>query len=356
MRLVVVILLFAVYFFYAAQPIPLETVLVPRWISSVETGTPVFLTETGGDSNTLLPFSLGNRFGYISPNGAFSINQLKNGNISLSPDRWAMYDAEPQHITVHGNDGGTLAVIENPNGYPFFLDGKTFLINNEQNAISSVNESGGISWTHEFAGTITCIDSAAGLVLAGSLDGVIGVLDSRGQQVFTFEPGGSEYSIILGCAISRNGSRLAVVSGINNQRFLILERFGSNAIDYKVVYHEFIGGGFRRPVYLSFIENDRWVVFERNGGLGFYEVNSRHTSTVELGGEIVAVDHSGGQGMVFTVISRSGTQKILAGIRLPDKVILESPFRSDEVFLSMVDSRLIVGGGQTLVSFDLERR
>jgi hypothetical protein len=354
--------LFAAYFFIAARPIPLETVLIPCWLNSIESAEPVSLG--GGsvrDSGALpadrrIPFNLGGQFGYISRNGFFSVNQVKKANVSLSPERWAEYEAEPERIVVCDSNGETLTLIENPRGYPFFLDDRTFLISSEQNVISEIDRSGAVSWTYEFSAPLTCVDAAAGLVLAGSLDGVIGLLDGKGRQVFTFDPGGSRYSVILGCAMSRDGSRLAIVSGINEQRFLVLERFGANASDYKVVYHEFLNDGFRRPVHVTFIENDRWVVFERDGGLGFYEISTRQVGNVALNGEISAIDQSGGQGMLFVIISRIGGTKELIGIRLPGRIIIESPFRSEEVFLGRIDSRLIVGGGQTLVSFDLEKR
>ena len=360
------IVFFAAYFFTAARPIPVETVLIPCWLNSIESGIPSYLGERpggenadsnfGGPSPQRIPFSLGSRFGYISGNGFLSINQIKKANVSLSPERWAEYEAEPGRIAIHDSDGEPVTVIENPRGYPFFLDGKTFLIGGEQTVISAINESGQVSWTYEFPGPLTCADSAAGLVLVGSLDGVVGLLDSRGRQVFSFEPGGSRYSVILGCAISRDGSRLALISGIDDQRFLILERFGTTASDYKVVYHEFLDDGFRRPVYITFVDDDRWVVSERMGGLGFYEISTRKSGKVMLDGELCAIDHSGGQEMVFAVISRSENNKKLIGIRLPGRVIIESPFRSEEVFLGRMDSRLIVGGGQIMAAFDLEKR
>jgi len=356
--------LFIAYFFLAARPIPLESVLIPCWLNSVETGTPAYLNGAQGEEGAVtnggtpqrIPFSLGNRFGYVSRDGLLSVNQVKKANVSLSRDRWAEYEAEPSRIAIFDNSGEQVTVIENPRGYPFFLDGRTFLISSEQNAISAIDESGAVSWTYEFAGPLTWVDSAAGLLLVGSLDGMASLLDSRGKQIFSFEPGGSQYSVILGCAISHDGSRLALISGIDDQRFLVLERFGSSGGDYKVVYHEFLGNGFRRPVYISFVEDDRWIVFERAGGLGFYEISSRKSGKVELDGEVDAVDHSGGKGMVFAVISRSESVKELIGIRLPGRVIIESPFKSGEVFLGRMDSRLIVGGGQTLASFDLEKR
>jgi hypothetical protein len=370
--LIVGVVLFIAYFLGAARPIPLETVLVPRWLNSLEIGNPIVLGGVrGNEANAIsadlstqqrIPFSLGNRFGYVSHDGHLSVNQVKKTDISLSPEYWAEDGAEPVSIAINKSDGETVTVIEDPRGYPFFLDGRIFLISSEQTAITAIEASdtpftnGEPAWTYEFAAPITCVDSAAGLVLAGSVDGVVGLLDSRGRQIFSFEPGGSRHSVILGCAISRDGSRLALISGIDDQRFLILEHFGTSTGDYKVVYHEFLGNGFRRPVYITFAENDRWVVFERDGGLGFYEISSRKSEQVKLDGEICAIDHSGGKGMVFAVVSYSGNNKKLFGIRLPGKVIIESPFISEEVFLSRMDSRLIAGGGQTLVSFDLERR
>jgi hypothetical protein len=356
------VVFFAVYFFIAARPIPLETVLIPCWLNDIESAAPVSLSgspvrdSVAAQPDRRIPFSLGGQFGYISRDGFFSVNQVKKANISLSAEHWAEYEAEPDRITVYDSDGETFTLIENPRGYPFFLDGRTFLISSEQNVISEIDRSGAVSWAYEFPAPLTCVDAAAGLVLAGSLDGVIGLLDGGGRQVFTFEPGGSRYAVILGCAMSRDGSRLAIISGIDDQRFLILERFGANASDYKVVYHEFLDDGFRRPVHITFVENDRWVVFERDGGLGFYEINARQAGKVALKGEISAIDQSGGQGMVFVIISRFGDTKELVGIRLPGRIIIESPFRSEEVFLGRIDSRLIVGGGQTLVSFDLEKR
>ena len=361
------IVLFMAYFFIAARPIPLETVLIPCWLNSIESGNPLSLgggavladgkgAPSDDSPQQRIPFSLGNRFGYVSRDGLLSVNQIKKDNVSLSQERWAEYEAEPGRIVIYDSDGEATTVIENPRGYPFFLDGRIFIIGNEQNAISEIDPSGAVSWTYEFAGPLTCVDSAAGLLLVGSLDGVAVLLDNRGRQVFSFEPGGSQYSVILGCAISHNGSRLALISGINGQRFLVLERFGPSSSDYKVVYHEFLGDGFRRPVYITFVEDDHWVVFERGGGLGFYEINSRRSGRVELNGEVYAVDHSGGKGMVFALISHSRTDKELIGIRLPGRLVIESPFKSEEVFLGRMDSRLIIGGGQTLASFDLEKR
>jgi hypothetical protein len=361
--LVAIIVLFIAYFLLASRKIPRQMVLVPCWLSSLESGETLRMKDVAEtDAEQLLPFSMGSRFGFVRRNdGRFSINKTAKSNVSLSGKHWAEYEAEPNRITIFDNTGGQYAVIENPRGYPFFLDegrgqGRIFIVGSEQNSISEISVSGSVLWTYEFAAQLTCVDAASGLLLAGSLDGSIVVIDSSGRKVFSFEPGGSRYPVILGCALSRDGSKLAIISGIDNQRFLFLEQFGTGSGDYKVVYHEFLSGSFRRPVFINFVENDRWVVFERTGGLGFYEAGSRRTTRVELEGEISAVDQSGGHGFVFAVVSMPGDRKELAGVMLPGRIMVAAPFKSDDVFLSRADSQLLIGGGQTIIAFELEKR
>jgi hypothetical protein len=193
-------------------------------------------------------------------------------------------------------------------------------------------------------------------MFVGLLNGEAVLLGRNGSLVFSFEPGGSDYAVILGCAVSRNGSRLALVSGIDAQRFLLLERFENNANDYRVVYNEFLDSGYRRPVHVSFIEDDRWVVFERTGGLCFYEIGSRLTRQVKLGGDIVDIDDSGGQGIVFVVTAPAPGEKELVGIRVPERLVVRAPFKTEETFLRRSGSQLFIGGRQFFVSFYLEKR
>jgi len=360
--LVVVIILFVAYFFAAAREIPRQIILVPYWLGSLESGETVRTgangapeTETAGPR--LLPFSLGRRFGFVGrDDGVFSMNRTAKANVSLSDKYWAEYEAEQSRITVFDSAGETYTVIENPRGYPFFLDGRIFIIGGEQNSISEIDASGSVAWTYEFSAQLTCADAASGLLLAGSLDGSVTVIGADGKKIFSFEPGGSRYPVILGCALSRDGSKLALISGVDNQRFLFLEHFGTGPGDYKVVYHEFLGNGFRRPVFVGFVENDGWAVFERAGGLGFYETGSARTTWAELDGEITAIDGSGGAGLVFAVVSGPGDGKELAGIMLPDRIMVAAPFKSNDVFLGRDGSRLLVGGGRTVIAFELEKR
>ena len=370
LRIVILFLLFIAYFIAAARPIPKETILAPKWLSSLESGVPISLGRVQVREQ-FTPFILGYRFGYIDPYGNFTINNLKTGYIYLSENLWTEYDAEPVNIEIKNIDSEIILNIENPRGYPILLDKRIFILGTEQNALSEIDINGNVLWTYEFGAPITCIDAAAGLVLIGSVDGIIEILDSNGRRIFYFEPGGSRFSVILGCAISSDGSRIGIISGIDQQRFLMLERFGSSGGDYRVVYHEFLGSDFRRPVYISFIDEDRRIVFESYQGIGCYNVKYRRTIRIPLEGTIAAIDTSGSQGFFFLINSLSGQQKEFVGIRFPqdswlagfraghdmrDAIFVRAPFKSDDVFLGRNGSMIIAGGGTTLISFALEEK
>jgi hypothetical protein len=294
---------------------------------------------------------------------------VNTGSIYLSENMWTEYLAEPANIEIKNISGETTINIPNPKGYPVLLDDRVFIINGDMNALSEINGAGEVMWTYEFGSVLTCIDAAAGLVITGSLDGVIEILDSGGQRIFYFQPGGSRYEVIAGCAISRDGSRAGIISGIDQQRFLLFERLGNAGGDYKVVYHEFLGTGFRRAVAVSFIDDDSRIIYERSGGLGCYNTKARRAVFIPLDGEIAAVGNSGDRGLLFLITS--GPQDMeLIGIKLPrdrrfgfprssvisDAIFIRAPFKSDDVFLGRDGPMLIIGGGSTLVSFELEEK
>lgn len=362
---------FIVYIFAAARPIPIETILSPRWFISLESNYPIAAADNVSadqEEPELLPFYLGGQqgrhFGYVDKHGNFTINQDLKGNrdVSFSADSWVEYDAIPHTLEVRNPLNQLILKIEGGRGYPLFLDQRIFLVGSGQNSLSALNDSGAVLWTYDFAAPVTVIDAASGFVLAGLLDGTVEVLNHQGKRIFFFEPGGSRRSVIYGCAISQDGSRLAVISGIDLQRFLLLERYGnenpeqSGGIEYKVIYHEFLEEGFRRPVHIEFIDNDSRIAFERQGGVGLYEIRSRTSLKLPLAGEIKELDTVGSDRLLFIITAQGELQKHLVAVRLPGTIIIEAPFKSKNSFLGRRDSRIYVGGNMTLASFELEKK
>jgi hypothetical protein len=349
--IIIAVFAFLVYAVFAAQPVPRETILTKRWLKPLESVYPGDVPAGDG----LIPFTLGNRFGYADSGGGILLNQVREGTVSLSPEYWAEYSAAPGELVIHDPRSNTELVISRPRGYPFFLDGRIFIISKDQTSLEEIDPSGNTLWVYDYEAPLTCIDAAGGYVFTGTLDGMIDLLDKNGRPVFpSYAPGASRIPVILGCRISSDGSKLAVVSGIDKQRFLFLEWYGNN--EYRVTYHDFLAGeGFRREVHMAFIDNDSRVVFEQEEGLGVYDIASRSTVTLPLPGSIEALDEDGSDGLFFFITSGEGGKR-LVGLKLPATELLNVPFKSETSFLTRRGKELVIGGGMTLVSFILDKR
>ncbi|MDR1866959.1 MAG: WD40 repeat domain-containing protein [Treponema sp.] len=343
----ITIIFFALYTFIITRHVPLETVLVSYKISSLEATFPA------ASQASLLPFTLGTRFGYFDKEHTFSINQERRGAVILSDKYWADFSATPEIIEIKNPTNQTICTIPNENGYPFFLDNRIFLLGKEQTDISAFNTDGTKAWTHSFAAPITTVDAKNGWMAVGLLDGIVEVLNDRGEQKFFFEPGGSRIPGIYGCALSQDASQLVIISGLDEQRFLVLNWVGNT---YQVQYNAFLSGEYRREIYCDFIDNDNYIIFEHVDGLALYNIAAHSMNIIPLNGALHAVTEEPQEDLLFLITAREKDFKTFVMIQLPEGHILEeAPFNSSVAFLDCQESRLFIGGEQVLASLDIKK-
>jgi hypothetical protein len=354
--IIVVVFMLLLYAFVAAGPVTEETVLSLNWIASLETS----YAEREADDGQLIPFELGQYVGYVSDDGRFGVNRQKQAYVSMSDTVWAEYGAQDETIIVKDCFDRDVFRIENGHGYPFFLDAKTFIVHTEQNSVSLIASEGANAgeavWKYDFASPLTCVDAAAGRFLAGTLDGTVELIDENGMRVYFSESSGSRIATIFGCALSTDGEKIALVSGLDKQRFMLIEQAGTT---WRITFHEFLEDGLRRNVFVKFVDNDDKVVFERENGLGVYDIKKHTSYKIPLDGDVTALENGGADGFLFLITSpppMSGNGKKLVVIRFPDTVVVEAPFNSVDAFLTRRDSHLFVGGKTTLVSFEIEKK
>lgn len=337
---------FVVYIFAASTPIETETVLRPVWLRQ-----PKESSAEAPSKSALVPFLNVKSFGYFNPEGEFPLVKARGERTLISDRFWADYTASPDKIDLYGNDGKLLFSLAE-RGYPFVSDGKVFVVGSEQNQIIALDESGKAKWRRDFSSTITCADGGAGFSVFGFLDGSIEVLDAKGARVFTFEPGGSRLPMIAAVRLSKDGKKIAVISGIDPQRFILLEKSGNS---YKVAHHEYLDKGFRRPVQTAFVANDRYVAFERERGLAVYDVSSRKTAVIGIKGRIVSFEDEG-EDRRFFLISDLGSHRELVGLKLPSEVFMRAPFLGGESFITRRDGRVYLGGNGAVAALDINTK
>jgi hypothetical protein len=350
------ILVFVLYVFAAAQPVPKETVFRNNWLKPLSSSFAA--EEKSAAAGPLVPFTLGGRFGYTDAKGVLALNKVKEHYVSISEEYWSEYESAPESIVIEKPAGGGLT-LSPATGYPVFMDGRIFIISKDQTALSEIAQDGAVLWSYDFAAPITTMDAAGGHVLVGGLDGIVDLIGPDGKPVFPSYAPASRITVILGCRLSKDASKLALVAGIDKQRFIFLERYsasGASSGDYRVTKHEFLkGDGFRREVHMAFIDNDSRVIFEQEEGLGIYDVKERTLAALPVSGKIEAIDTSGGDGLFFFVTSNGDTKKRFIALGLTGKELVNVPFTAENVFLSRRGRELYLGGGMTLASFTLDK-
>jgi hypothetical protein len=339
---------FVLYAFLAARPVPSETVFAPLWLQSLASSYP----SDNADTEELIPFQFAGSYGYVSTEGHFTINQTKTGYVSQSETLFAEFSGQDEKIQVRDRLNRSAFTISGKHGYPFFRDKRIFIISSEQNSISEVDKDDTLLWTFDFSSPVSCVDAAAGLLLVGCLDGAIELIDGGGKRRYAAEPSGSRIPAIYGCALSADGTKIAAISGIDRQRFLVIEQDGGV---WRITHHEFLGDGYRRPLHIRFVDKQRRIVYERAEGLGIHTLATRSSQTVPFDGRILRIEDSSEDGMLFLIVSQSDNQKRFVAIRYPDHKIISAPFKSADTLLEKRGKTLIIGGGNKLAAFKIEQ-
>jgi hypothetical protein len=350
-----VILWFAALIIFAlvsAEPIPQEDIFTLQWIASLESSYPHSASYFAGvKAEKLIPVETENRFAYVDTEGAFSVIQTKQVNVSLSEDRWTSYKNVPGDVDIFSPLNEKILTLKNISGYPFFLNKRMFIVSYEQNTITELGDDGSIIWSYDFASPLTCVDASDSYFAAGLIDGSINLIDKTGKCIFYFEPGGSRIPVVTGIAISKDGNKIAAISGIDNQRFLLLEYVQDS---YRVAYHEFLEKGFRENVPVYFMNNEKYIVFNRESSLGVYDIEKRKSSKIYLDGKLLFFK-DGKDNMLFVITEKNETNKLLYVINYPDNIILNAPFAADTSFIDYNKDILIIGGNSIFAAFKIEQ-
>lgn len=247
------------YFFLMPYPLDTELIVKPGWAMK--------LTDIPGNTagqiaqGSRIPYSDDRFFGYFQPDGTVIFLEEMEGSITISPNAWARLD-EPTLYNAAGRSR-----VASLRGIPFFVDEKLYSASFDGMGLISYDQNGNQLWTYHFPGILSAFAASDDITAGGTIDGQIEVIDSSGTGLFSFSPGGSRLQVILGLAIAPDSGKIAVLSGIDSQRLLLLKRGKGN---FRVDKHQYLDTGFRSPQNIEFLDGDRYIVYPEKDGVGIW--------------------------------------------------------------------------------------
>lgn len=349
-RLVVcVILLFIVYFFLSFRPLGSELQIIPDWtinITSRATHKPI---DNMPDS--CIPFKLGQNMGYISPDGFIYNMTSFPFKASISAEYYTSYTSDASEIPFYTADGTKQGII-NGTGFPYFVNDAIYLFPPGGNAVAEYNQDGSIRWQYDGITPILAFSATDSGCIVGFADGTIVAIDHNGKQIANFEPGGSDYSIILGADISNSGEYLACVSGIQRQRFVLTKQIGAIS---KVIFHEFLPEDQYTPVFVKFSQDENMVYFNYHNGLGIVSCATGSSFHLPISGQVLNIVEFTDQDIIF-VLSVENSQYHVYLIEKEANLLGNFTFTANTAFIAGDSRNLYIGHDDTISRLIIQRQ
>lgn len=319
-----------------------EHILIPEKILDLENPFNLIQSDTLG----VVSFSLGDNFGYFTEDLDLTYFDKLDYKVSISDSVFINYPKIPKILDVQNSNGTGRSIIETT-GYPIVIGNRIVIISD--NFISLYDLNGNLFWKKDVLSIITSLSLTEQKVLISYLDGYCELISISGETEFTYRPGGSRIDAVYSASISSDGQYISVISGLNPQRFILLQ---NRKDEYKPIFHFELQEEFRRSVNMYFSEDDSQVFFENSAGINIFDVNLK---TLTRAGD------SGRMGNVYkdyecNFFSAMLVDKDGASLKLftpGNRIIMEKEFKGDSLFFRKKENRFYVGTDNLLMSFEM---
>lgn len=256
-----------------------EFFLVPQRVIDLNDGGAFPVTDDKGT----ISFTLGDHFGYFTEDMELSYLNLQDFRVAVSDQAFIKYSKVPSILDIQDSVGRGKAVIEK-SGYPVIEKDRIVVLS--ESHISLYDLEGNLLWEKVILSYITSIAVSNGDVLVGFLDGSCKLIGESGEVLLNYRPGGSRIESIYGVALSGDTRTIALISGLDPQRFIILEERKG---EYKPVNHFELDYQYRRTVSMNFSSDNNRIFFENPKGINVYDVDARNLDFLEGSGHLVEI-------------------------------------------------------------------
>jgi hypothetical protein len=293
-------------------------------------------------------FKAGHWFGYVQPDGRLLYTAETLYGVALSDSGFINFPKVAEDF-VFQDPTGRFQFGVHAFGYPVLDEGgeRLYSISTSMNRLSRLDRDGELLWSAEFYAPITTLTLHREECFVGLLDGTVKLIDRQGKIIQEFVPQASRIAVILASAVSQDGRRLAVISGIDPQRLTLLLRRGGPFAEEQTLE---LGSDFRRGLFMRFTADGRFLAFEATDGLSLLDLGQRSSRRIELPGRLLALDSSASG--LLAVGARAGEGSRLELLRPLGSLLYTHELVAGEMFLRFDGTSLLIGMPSILLRAD----
>ncbi|MBQ7159846.1 MAG: WD40 repeat domain-containing protein [Treponema sp.] len=327
------------YIILAARPLERELQFSPQWTIDATKVTQKKSTENASEQFAeAIPFKLGQTLGYFTKDGDILNIATFPYKAAISEHAYALYGTNDKKIPFFSPDGTKSGEISRT-GFPFFMGDNRYLFLPGGASFAKISETGDIQWCYENYAPITAFSSSPAGCVAGYTDGSIISFTAEGKIDQTFKPGGSEYPIVLGAALSASGNLIACITGQNEQRFIIAKKSGKHT---EIIHHEYLNKETTRQKLVKFSKNESTVYYDSADGLGIVDCKTGKSKKIKTAGHILSIQESTANNTVF-VLSRDKKRYTVLVVEPFATAAGSFSFEANTACIAVKDESLFIG-------------
>ncbi|OJF77093.1 MAG: hypothetical protein BKP49_02850 [Treponema sp. CETP13] len=338
------------YFFIALSPLEEHLHLQPVWTINISENN----QEKKQHPETDHHFLLGKTLGYFDKEG--NISQLKSFpfRAAISDSIWTIYTPENTQINCHTPDGTVFTHIDST-GFPFFEEDRIYILLPSGNSVSSYSLDGTKQWTHEEPAIITAFDSSQNGTVIGYSNGKIFYTNNSQSISATFMPGGSNYNVILGVAISPNGKYVAALCGLESQRIIVAQVEKNQT---KIIYHEFLTEETKNQSLVYFSSDNNNVFFDTKNNLIMVNLNNLSSTHLSLNSNAIHIvectcNTTNTSEIIYAILSKNEPNYQVSLVNKNAVLLGNFSFNANNAFIASENNSLFVGKDTIISRMDL---
>jgi hypothetical protein len=342
----------SLYVILAGKPLESEFQLDPQWTINIAENEDTETPEIISDKNRLLPFKLGQIMGYFTPEGDIYNSTVFSYKAVISSYYYAPFSQDATNTEFFSRTGELVGRISG-SGFPYFDDDRVYLFHPGGAAFSRCDSANGlILWTHEGYTPVLAFTSSAGGSAAGCADGSIIVHSPDGGKSTKIVPGGSAYPVVLGVDISSAGNRIASISGLQKQRFVLTEiGRGSN----QVLYHEYFVNDSNEQGFVQFSSNDDMIYFTQPGKLTILDCTVYTTTAIPIKGNALSMIELPDNNLSFVLTKEKSTYYVYM-LENHNMLVGSFSFEAEHAFIKVFENALYVGKDTSISKLAISRK
>lgn len=265
------------YYFFFPQESGKELVVSPDSLISLE-NPEITVTPLPGQT---LAIHNGRRAGFVSMD--HDLMTLYTSDKMAVDDHWLAISGS-NGLEIQEPDGRLISRISD-SSFPISRNGHLFLYRDVFGILSKIDPaSGRILWEKEYISPLTVLDGRTGRTLVGLLDGRVQLIDDSGTVLLEYRPGGSRVQAIYGGALSSDGSGIALIAGLDPQRFILLEERKNG---FRPVAHHNTETDFRHYVPMGFVRDNQRVLYESGDFVAAVDTSGYEIQSLDLSGRLL---------------------------------------------------------------------